>query len=605
MPPSTTAPLHSQTTPYDRWALLRAHLPKYRAYIALGVISAILEGGFSVSGPYLIKIALDDLAAGRLESHGIPIALMVVGLAVVGGAFLFLNRRTIIWMSRKLEYDLRNAMFERLLRQPMSFFHERRIGDLMANLTNDLEGVRQMIGPGVMYLVNTLSTTLFAVGIMFVIAPKLTLYTILPMPILAVVVARISSLAYKRYLAIQEQFAAITVAAQENLAGVRVIKAYGQEPSEIARFRTLGEEYVERNMRLARLQGFMQPLLFGLGGLVTLVALLVGGRQLVAGEITIGALVTSFIYISMLVWPVIAFGWVMSLYQRGVASLDRVNALFQVTPEYGAPIDRWSDESGAYESGNGAAPAQGRVEFRNLTFCYPAAPHALADISLILEPERSLGVIGPVAAGKSTLAALIARLYEPPRGTLLVDGRDVLDWDLRALRKIIGYVPQEAALFSDTLAENIRYGAPDAGPDLIASAAATAAIDREIAGFSGDYETIVGERGVTLSGGQKQRISIARATLTDPRILILDDATSAVDTETESRIQGALREVRRRRATIVISHRVSSVKDCDEVIYLERGRIVERGSHATLVTLGGHYADLVRMQALEEALERE
>ncbi len=602
----------------SRWWIVRAHLPKYRTYIIIGLLSVLVAGAFSVARPYVLKIALDDLEQGRLKNYGISLGLTFIGLSIVSGAFLFLNRRTIIWMSRKLEYDLRAEMFERLLRQPMSFYHERRIGDIMARLTNDIEGVRQMVGPGMMYTANTVATTLFAVGVMLYMAPTLTLYTLLPMPLLSYGVAKVGGLAHKRYVAIQAQFSLLTAVAQENLSGMRVIKAYAQEEPEIASFREVGQEYLRRNMSLARLQGLFQPLLFSMGGIVTLVALYYGGKEVIAGNITRGTVVTFFVYIAMLIWPVVAMGWVISLYQRGIASLDRINELFRTTAEYGSPISFDSAENEKPdEEQEITRKMRGKIEFRHLTFSYRSDSHnsptlgspeqngarpALADVSFVLEPGESLGVIGPVASGKSTLAALVARLYAPPAGAIFVDGEDIVDWNLRDLRAQIGFVPQESFLFSDTLRENFRFGAPDVSSEKIEEAARVAGIDGDIAGFAKGYDTIIGERGITLSGGQKQRVALARATLIDPRIIILDDATSAVDTATEAHITESLRTALRGRTAIIISHRVSAVKNCDKIMYLDTGRVTDMGGHRELMTKGGPYAELFRLQQIEEEL---
>ncbi len=592
------------------------HLGKYRNYLVVGALSVTLSALFNVVRPYLVKLLLDDLENGQLENHGLGLAAAFVGLTALSGLFLFLNRRSVIWMSRKLEYDIRGELFKKLLRLPMSFFHERRIGDVMARLTNDVEAVRLIFGPGIMYFTNTIMTTTLSLALMFYMAPKLTLYVIIPMPIISILVTLVGGIIHKRFNAIQSQFSVLTATAQENLAGIRVVKAYGQELNEVERFEKVGREYVERNMSMARFQGIFMPFLFSMAGLITLIALIVGGQQVIDGEITKGDLVSFFIYIGMLIWPIIALGWVVSLYQRGSASLDRLNKIFHAPDEWPATLDGVVTKPPPNQS---RKPIKGRIEFRDLTFSYdtpPAKPAtsaansepealapSLVNISLTIEPGRSLGIVGPVAAGKSTLAALVMRLYQPPRGALFIDDTDILDWPLGALREQIGYVPQEAFLFSDRLRENIRFGAPQATDEEVASAVKAAALEKDIAEFSSGYETIVGERGITLSGGQKQRLSIARAVLTDPRIIILDDATSAVDTETEAQIAAGLNSMLQGRTSIVISHRISAVKDCNEIIYLDGAKITERGSHSELLKTNGSYAELNRLQSLKQELE--
>lgn len=603
------------------------HLKKYRKYLIVGALSVTLSAVFNVVRPYLIKLLLDDLENGTLHNHGIGLAGAFVGLTALSGLFLFVNRRSVIWMSRKLEYDIRGELFKKLLRLPMSFYHQRRVGDVMARLTNDVEAVRLIFGPGIMYFTNTIMTTTLSLALMFYMAPKLTLYVIIPMPIISILVTLVGGMIHKRFNAIQRQFSVLTATAQENLSGIRVVKAYGQELSEIERFKKVGREYAERNMSLARFQGIFMPLLYGMAGMITLIALYVGGQQVIDGEITKGDLVSFFVYIGMLIWPIIALGWVVSLYQRGSASLDRLNKIFHAPEEWpvGAADDiTQPDEPSAGQSSYGkkAPTLNGKIEFRNLTFTYDTPPSdavesgeektrdqqfapALRNISLCIEPGTSLGIIGPVAAGKTTLAALVMRLYQPPRGALFVDNRDILDWPLAELREQIGYVPQESFLFSDKLRENIRFGAPDATDDAVYSAVKAAALEQDIAEFPGAYDTIVGERGITLSGGQKQRLSIARAVLTDPRIIILDDATSAVDTETEAKITSGLYEMLQGRTSIIISHRISAVKECSQIIYLDEGQIIERGKHRELLAAGGPYAELYHLQSLKEQLEVE
>lgn len=582
-----------------RFSFVFQHLRAYRHYLILGCISIVLAAIFSVVRPYIIKILLDDLEAGTLENYGLSLALAFVGLTALSGIFLFINRRTVIWMSRKLEYNIRGDLFAKLLRLPLEFYHQHRVGDIMARLTNDVEAVRMMFGPAIMYFANTLMTLTLAIAIMTYMAPKLTLYVIAPMPVISYFVLRVRRQINERFGAIQEQFSTLTAAVQENLSGIRVIKAYSQEPAEIKAFAATGREYVNRNMDLARFNALFHPLLFSVGGAISLIALYFGGKEVIAGTMTKGTVVGFFVYIAMLFWPIIAMGWVVSLYERGKASLDRINNVMHMVSE-------WDDDRDAI--GARSEPLKGKIEFRNLSFSYSQTregerPQQLENISLTIEPGESIGIIGPVGSGKSTLAALIPRLYTPPRGTLFIDDRDVCDWSLTALRTQIGYVPQESFLFSDRLNANIRFGVDRAGDELVRQAAELAALDKDVQEFREGYQTIVGERGITLSGGQKQRMSIARAILIDPKIIIFDDATSALDTETDAQIKSGLHEQLQGRTSIIISHRISSIQNCDRVYYIDRGKIIESGTHNALTQSGGPYAELNRLQSLEHELE--
>ena len=607
-PPDTAA--ESRKRRSARFAVIGKHIRKYKTPLLWGGLSVTLSAGMYVVRPYIIKILLDRMEAGTLENYGLGLAGAMLGLTALGGVFSFINRRTVIWTSRKIEYDLRGELFAKLLRLPMSFYHQHRVGDIMARLTNDVEAVRMMFGPAIMYFANTIVSTILAVGIMLYMAPKLTLYILIPMPFISYLVTSVGGVIHKRFAAIQTQFSVLTAAAQENLSGIRVIKAYSQELGAINSFAKHGRDYVDCNMSLARFNGVFHPMLFGMTGLITLIALYFGGQAVIAGEITKGTLVSFFVYVAMLLWPIIALGWAVSLYQRGTASLDRITSILQEIDEYETKLQQATASRTASKTAR--KEMTGKIEFRNLTFSYQSqgnngrAPHEsqfqLRNISLTIQAGESIGIIGPVASGKSTLAALLPRLYNPPRGSLFIDNTDILDWQLDDLRQQIGFVPQESFLFSETLDENIRLGAPGARPDEVAQVAAIAALEGEIEEFSDGYATIIGERGVTLSGGQRQRVSIARAALIDPKIMVLDDATSAVDTETDAKIARELQIALRGRTSLIISHRISTVKNCSRIIYLDSGEITELGTHDELLAAGGAYAELNRMQSLQQEL---
>jgi ATP-binding cassette subfamily B multidrug efflux pump len=517
-------------------------------------------------------------------------------LALVAGVFRFAMRRSIIWASRKAEYDLRNLLFTKFLSLDQTYYNNTRTGDLMAHATNDIEAVRMLIGPAIMNIFNTFVSLFVAVGFMITLSVKLTMMTVIPMIFLALTVNRLGSLVHKRFLKIQAHFSHLTSMAQENLAGVRVIKAYRREQSEIDRFAKQSRKYVDLNLSMLRISGAFRPLIFMIAGFVMLVVLYMGGRYVAAGEITLGTLVAFFGYMGWLIWPMMALGWVISLYQRGTASLDRINKILDTEPNI-------TDPKGGDDA---RIDVKGRIEFRHLTFAYPGTDESkpiLEDINLIIEPGTRLGIIGPTGSGKTTLVSLIPRLYPTQPGQLFVDDIDITLWPLSALRQAVGFVPQETFLFSDTLAANINYSTDQSINDGVPDAARLAAIHSDIAQFPEQYDTILGERGITLSGGQKQRTALARAIMKNPAVLILDDATSSVDTETEETIFANLEKVLPGRTSIIISHRVSSIQECDHIVYIDDGRVAEQGTHRELMALNGSYAALYRRQLMEEQLE--
>ena len=557
----------------------------------------VLSTAITLLSPWVLKHAVDDLAAGSGPEPGAGRALAfyaaaLVGLALVGGACRFLMRRIIIGASREIELDLRNDLFGHLQRLPPAWFQARRTGDLMSRATNDLAAVRMLAGPAIMYTASTSITFVVAVVLMLSLSPALTLLALLPLPVVSVVVKRFGSAIYVRSERIQAQLAHMSAVVQEALAGVRVVRAYRREGVEIERFRAANEEYVARSRAMVRLQGAFHPTLAFFLGLSALIVLWIGSRHVIDGRLSIGDFVAFNVYVAMLSWPMIAFGWVTNMLQRGLAAWQRMLDILQVEPAIRDRDDPVTPER-----------IRGAVEFRDLTFAYNGRA-VLSGVSARVEPGQVLALVGPTGSGKSTLVDLLPRLFDPPPGTVFVDGVDVRDLPLGTLRGAIGYVPQEPLLFSETVAGNVAFGARRAaGGNGVADAVALARLDADVAGFPRGLDTEVGERGITLSGGQKQRAALARAILTDPRILILDDALSAVDTHTEEAILGRLREVMRQRTTILVAHRISTVRDADLILVLDDGRVVERGAHAELVAMDGLYAGLHRKQLLEEALE--
>ena len=548
---------------------------------------------FAVS-PRVLQYAIDDLYTGvtrtKLASYG-GVLLLIAGLA---GYFRYQMRRIIISASRGVEYDLRNDFFAHLERLPMSFFQQNRTGDLMSRATNDLSSVRMMIGPAIMYLANTLITAVVSLSLMFSLDVRLTLIVLLPLPIVSITVKMFGTAIHKTFEEVQEKLSDMSAVVQESLTGVRVVRAYGQERAEIARFRASNIDYLRHNKRLSRLQGAFFPTMSLFLGISALLALWLGSREVTQRRLTVGELVAFNAYLAQLAWPMIAFGWVTNLLERGMASWKRMLTVMDANPDI-------RDEN---EIASKASRGQGVIEFRHLSFFY-GTREVLSDVSFSVKAGETVAIVGATGSGKSTLVNLLPRLLNPPRGMVFVDGRDARDIPLEELRGMIGFVPQEPFLFSDTLADNLAFGVPGVAQSdraRVEAAASVAQLDKDVRDFPHGYETMVGERGITLSGGQKQRTAIARAVVTNPRILILDDALSAVDTYTEEEILVRLRGVMKERTAIIISHRISTVRDADQIIVLDAGRVVEKGRHDELIRLGGHYADLYKKQLLEEEL---
>ncbi len=589
------------------------YLKRYRSGLVWGGLCVLFNNGIWILFPQVLRRAVNDLHSGVTRQKLLTYSLLIIGIALIKGIFQFLTRWVVIGISRDIEFDLRNDLFAHLERLSYSYYQRTRTGDIMARATNDLNAVRMLLGPAIMYSANTLVFSAGALGFMLAISPKLTLYAFLPLPIASVVIQYFGRRIHERFERIQAMFSDISARAQENFSGARVIRAYVQEQAEIAAFEGANKEYIRRSLGLVRLMGMLWPTLELMLGAAVVIVLWLGGRQVLLGKMSVGDFVAFNTYMMQLTWPVIALGWVINIFQRGTASMVRIEEILSTQPEI-------ADEEIIGPSGDRAIGSSkneitrlpdlvGEIEFRNLNFAYNGTS-VLKDINLRIPAGSSLAIVGPTGSGKTTLVNLIPRIYDAAPGAVLIDGRPVRQFPLDSLRRHIGFVPQETFLFSDTIRENIAFGmseedsheAGEATLDRIKAAAEAANIAQDIASFPEGYNTMVGERGITLSGGQKQRTAIARALLRSPRILILDDALSSVDTHTEDKILNHLREIMRGRTTIFISHRVSTVRNADSIAVLHQGRIVEMGTHEQLIARNGYYTDLYNKQLLEEEL---
>ena len=576
-------------TPFRK---LLSYFEPYKRILIFGVACVFMTNLVRMTAPLVLRHAVDDLAASVSHSKLFEYAGLLIAIAFGQGIFLFTQRRLLINMSRDIEYDLRNDFYEHLQKLPFEFYQTHRTGDLMARATNDLSAVRMIVGPALMYSMNTVFAMALIVPLMAAISWKLTLLAFLSMPLVATATNYFSKRIHDRFEKVQEYFGTVSNRAQESLAGVRVIRAYTQERAEIESFKNVNREFVNRNLKLIRLSGIFHPILQFFIGLGFIAVLWYGGSLVISGLISIGQFVQFTLYLGYLVWPMIALGWVINIFQRGMASMGRMNAIMSINPSI-----RDTDDT------RDIAGIDGEIEFRDLTFTYDGASEpALKDINLHIEPGQTVAFVGAVGSGKSTLMNLISRLLDASPGQVLIDGRPIREIPLGVIRSSIGYVPQETFLFSETVAGNIAFGVDHATPEEIEQAATEAGIAEDILEFPGGFETLVGERGITLSGGQKQRTAIARALIRRPRILILDDALSSVDTYTEERILGHLRRIMIGRTSLIVSHRVSTVKDADLIVVLEDGRIAERGTHESLIARGGIYSELYEKQLLEEEL---
>ena len=562
----------------------------YRSGILIGVVCVVLANAFQIAGPWFLKLGIDALEQPGVTRGTIAFyALMVVASAGIGGVFRFGMRQYLNGISRRIETDLRDDFFQHLLTLGATFYGSTRTGDLMSRATNDTLAVRMAVGPAVMYTVNTVASFIFALGFMLVISPRLTVYAMLPMLVLPPIVLFFGRIIHRRFEEIQEQFSSLSTFVQENLSGVRLVRAYTQEEEQARQFDGFNDDYRERNMRLVMTAGAFHPLLMMISGLALVAVTGLGALEVMENRMSVGDFVAFTFYLTLLIWPMIALGWVVNLYQRGAASMGRLNRILEASPAVPAPANPVS-----------LVDTRGSIEFRNVSFAYPGTEHpVLSDISFSVSAGQTVAIVGPTGAGKSTLIALMARLYDPTDGQILIDGIPLTTVNPAALRARIGMVPQDPFLFSDTIEHNIGFERPE---DTIRTSAKVAKLHEQILQFPRGYETVLGERGINLSGGQKQRATLARALARDPLILILDDALSAVDTHTEAAILEDLRAETGRRTAFIVSHRASAVMDSDVILVLERGRIVESGRHTELVEAGQTYARLVRRQLLEESL---
>ncbi|MFZ2324683.1 MAG: ABC transporter ATP-binding protein [Ignavibacteriaceae bacterium] len=573
---------------------LKKYFIKYKTKLFWGMLFILISNAGTVYLPILLKDSINELQKNTTSNKLLEYALLIVGTSIIAGVFRYLIRQTIIVVSRKIEYDLRGDFWKHIQKLPLRYFQNNSTGNIMSHATNDINAVRAFIGPAVMYSIDTSIRLIIVVSIMLSLSFKLTIYALIPLPILSYGVYRVGKLIHEKYTKIQENFSQLTSRAQENFSGIRVIKSYIREANEIKRWNELSQEYLRKNMNLVRIQSIIMPILTLITGISIIVVIWVGGGMVISRQMNLGEIAAFIMYLSILIWPVIAFGWVMNIIQQGEASMKRLNKIFN------EPYEIQDSTSTDYLT----KELTGKIEFKNVSFKYSdTLPDVLKEINLQIPIGSTLAIIGHTGSGKTTLINLIPRLYDVTSGELLIDGKNVKEIPLDVLRTNIAVVQQESFLFSDSVYGNISYGLQSIDKKRVEEVSRIANFDKDVESFPNGYETVVGERGITFSGGQKQRASLARALAIDPRILILDDSFSAVDTHTEEAILKNLRQFMKNRTSIIISHRISTVKEADNIIVLAEGKIAEQGTHNELVLQGGIYADLHYKQLLEKELE--
>jgi len=572
------------------------YLKRYRKKLLIGLIVITFSAIFTNLIPFVISKAIDEIRTG-IETFALyKFALLTVGFAAISGVFLYLTRQTIIVVSREIENDLRNDFFEHIMEQDQQYFHYHPTGDVMALATNDISAVRNFLGPGIMYTAETMINFTMAISLMISFNLHLTILAVVPIPLISYVVYRIGKSINYKFELVQEQFSDLTTKAQENLSGIKVIKAYVREDSEVDSFRKLSTQYMDKNLALAKVQSFSYPMMFLLTGFSVIIVLYAGGNLVIDKVMTLGQLTGFIIYLGLLTWPIISLGWIINLTQRAEASMKRLAEVFDSKPDI--------EDSPVASKLSPDFIVKGSIEFRNVSFRYAKElPYVLKNIDVMIKAGETVGVIGHTGSGKSTIVNLIPRLFDIEDGTLLIDGIPVKNLPLSVVRSAIGYVPQETFLFSDSIENNIAYSEKNFNKDRVIAAAKISQIYKDVDSFPKRFDTVLGERGINISGGQKQRTSIARAIMSDPAILILDDAFSAVDTYTEEEILNGLKDVMKGRTTILISHRVSTLKNADKIIVLKEGTIAEMGTHDMLIKQNGIYADIYYKQLLEEELK--
>jgi len=573
---------------------LKKYFVRYKRKIFWGMLFILISNGFSTYVPILIKDAINDLQKTVSQQALINYGLLIAGTSLIAGVFRFLIRQTIIVVSREIEFDLRQDFWAHIQRLPLRYFQNNSTGNIMAHATNDINAVRMFIGPAVMYTIDTGIRFLIVFWIMLSIDISVTLYSLLPLPFLSFMIYFIGKKIHVRFTAIQEKFSELTTKAQENYSGIRVIKSYVREENEIDEFANLSKDYLHRNMKLVKIQALFQPILFLLTGISVIIVIWVGGSEVINNGLKLGDITALIIYLGLLIWPIIAFGWVINIIQQAEASMKRLNKILA------EPFEVEETE----ETDFSIKGLHGKILLKNVSFSYKEhLPEVLKNINLEIPVGTTLAIMGLTGAGKTTLIKLLPRLYDITGGEIFIDDIPINKIPLATLRRQIGFVQQETFLFSDSIANNLCYGLREGNYEKMMEASRIAQFDKDVKDFPNGYETIIGERGITLSGGQKQRATIARSLVIDPKILILDDSFSAVDTHTEEEILKDLKIFMKERTSVIISHRISTVKDADKIVVLDKGTIAEEGTHDELLALNKLYADIYYKQLLEKEIE--